>query len=91
MTRELEAAVARHYGRAGLAEAILNGLQAAGADLDALRPEDLAPVDEFHTAGRLTTKKALGMTPIGAGMHVLDAGTGSAKPRACRRASTAAS
>jgi len=76
MTTDLEAAVARHYGRAGLAEAILEGLEAVGADLDAHRPEDLAPVDEFHTAGRLTTQKALKMIPIEPGMHVLDAGAG---------------
>lgn len=76
MVSELEVEVAAHYARAGLAEAILEALEAAGADLDALRPEDLAPVDEFHTAGRLTTIKALGMTPIEAGMHVLDAGSG---------------
>lgn len=76
MVSELERAVAAHYGRAGLAEVILKGLEAVGADLDALTPEDLAPVDEFHTAGRTTTLKALGMTPIEAGMHVLDAGCG---------------
>lgn len=69
-------AVAQHYGRKDLTEAILAGLRASGADLDALTPEDLAPVDEFHTAGRVTTLKALDMTPIRAGMHVLDAGCG---------------
>lgn len=76
MARDLEAAVARHYGRAGLADAIRAGLEQVGADLAAITPEDLAPVDEFHTAGRLTTLKALAMTPIRPGMHVLDAGCG---------------
>jgi MPBQ/MSBQ methyltransferase len=69
-------AVAAYYTRAGLFDAILDGLARRGADLDALTLEDLAPVDEFHTAGRLTTLKALEMTPIVAGMHVLDAGSG---------------
>ena len=74
--KELENAVADHYGRAGLLEAILAGLETVGADPDHLQPVDLAPVDEFHTAGRLTTLKALEMMPLKAGMHVLDAGCG---------------
>ena len=74
--KKLENAVASHYGRAGLLEAILAGLKTLGADLDNLQPIDLAPVDEFHTAGRLTTVKALKMMPLKAGMHVLDAGCG---------------
>ena len=74
--KELENAVASHYGRAGLLEAILAGLETVGADPDNLQPVDLAPVDEFHTAGRLTTLKALKMMPLKAGMHVLDAGCG---------------
>lgn len=76
MDRTLESAVAAHYGKAGLLESILAGLEAAGADPGAPATEQLAPVDEFHTAGRLTTLKALEMTPLEAGMHVLDAGCG---------------
>ena len=76
MSETLERAVAAHYRRGGLAAAILDGLAAAGADPGAPTPEDLAPVDEFHTAGRLATLKALDATPIDAGMHVLDAGCG---------------
>jgi ubiquinone/menaquinone biosynthesis C-methylase UbiE len=74
--KELETAVASHYGKAGLLEVILAALENAGADPDNLQPVDLAPVDEFHTAGRLTTLKALKMMPLKAGMHVLDAGCG---------------
>ena len=76
MPGALEQAVVAHYTRVGLAEAIMDGLTRNGADPDALSPADLAPVDEFHTAGRITTLKALEMTPIAAGMHVLDAGCG---------------
>lgn len=76
MTRVHETDVARHYDRAGLIEAIRAGLTAAGADADRPRPEDLAPVDEFHTAGRITTLEALSMMPLRSGMHVLDAGCG---------------
>lgn len=74
--QELERAVVEHYGKAGLLKVILAGLEGTGANPDDLQPIDLAPVDEFHTAGRATTLKALEMMPLGAGMHVLDAGCG---------------
>ena len=72
----LERAVVDHYGRAGLLEAILAGLERTRADPDKLQPVDLATVDEFHMAGRVTTLKALKMMSLEAGMHVLDAGCG---------------
>ncbi|MGI9433332.1 MAG: class I SAM-dependent methyltransferase, partial [Geminicoccaceae bacterium] len=70
------ARVAAHYGNPDLLKAILDGLEQAGGNPEALSLEDLAPVDAFHTAGRIATVKALAMTPITAGMHVLDAGSG---------------
>lgn len=76
MAGGLETDVADHYDRPGLIQAIREGLAKAGVDPDNPTPRDLAPVDEFHTAGRLTTIEALAMTPIAAGMHVLDAGSG---------------
>lgn len=76
MTDTLENSVAAHYGRGGLAERILEGVAAAGLDPEALTIEDLAPVDEFHTAGRKATLTALAMTALEEGMHVLDAGCG---------------
>jgi len=76
MTTRLEHRVAAHYGREGLLEAILSGLREAGADPERPDPEALAPVDEFHTAGRLMTLKALRKMPLRPGMHVLDAGSG---------------
>jgi MPBQ/MSBQ methyltransferase len=72
----LAGAVAAHYGKAGLTDAIFDGLRKAGADPQALTPDDLAPVDEFHTAGRRATVKAAAMMPLAPGMHVLDAGCG---------------
>ncbi|MEM7777754.1 MAG: methyltransferase domain-containing protein [Pseudomonadota bacterium] len=74
MSDPVESQVARHYDRSRLLEAILKGLNDQGSDLNVLRTEDLAPVDEFHTAGRLTTIKALDMTPIQPEMKILDAG-----------------
>ena len=76
MQYDLERSVANHYGRQGLLDTILRGLEATGGDPAEPAPEQLAPVDEFHTAGRITTARALGMMPIAADMHVLDAGCG---------------
>ena len=91
MSSQLEDRVTAHYQKPALLDAIVEGLKRAGVDPDAPSLEDLAPVDEFHTAGRITTLKALDMTPIDAGMHVLDAGCGIggtarclAKEKGCR-------
>ena len=76
MTRKIEDEVVAHYTRSGLLESILRGLTDQGVDLDTVTTQDLAPVDEFHTAGRLSTVKALDLTPIQTGMRILDAGCG---------------
>ena len=76
MKRQLEDEVSAHYHKAGLLDAIVNGLTASGADPDAPTLEELAPVDEFHTAGRAATLMALDMAPEITGIHVLDAGCG---------------
>lgn len=73
---DIERNVQAHYSRDGLLQAILDGAEASGLGPDALTPQALAPVDEFHTAGRVTTLKALELTAIEAGMHILDAGCG---------------
>jgi MPBQ/MSBQ methyltransferase len=39
-----------HYGRGDLGTTILAALQAAGKNPQRLTPDDLAPVDQFHTA-----------------------------------------
>lgn len=91
MSRQLEVRIAAHYRKPELLKAIVDGLEQAGVDPNAPSLEDLAPVDEFHTAGRITTLKALEMTPIEADMQVLDAGCGIggtarclAKEKGCR-------
>jgi len=68
--------VATHYHRPQLLESILAGLEKLGVDPRAPTPQDLAPVDEFHTAGRATTLMALENSGIERGMQVLDAGCG---------------
>lgn len=72
----IENAVAQHYGEADLLARILAGLEAAGADVDRLRPDDLAPVDEFHLGGRMATAKMIAKLSLSADQHVLDVGCG---------------
>lgn len=76
MPTSLDTSIAAHYRRPGLLDAILAGLRSAGADPERPAPEELAPIDEFHTLGRNGTLRALGLTPVRPGMHVLDAGSG---------------
>lgn len=74
--KNLENAVAKHYGVEKLLPRILAGLEAAGADLNNLKPEDLSPVDEFHIGGREATAYSLERMPLTADQHVLDVGCG---------------
>jgi len=76
MTDDLEHAVARHYGRGDIARRILEALKAAGVDLDRLKPDDLAPVDEFHIGGRAASEQVLARLALNKGHHVLDIGCG---------------
>ena len=73
---DYEAHINRHYTPGDLAEAILAGLRAAGKDPARLGPEDLAPVDQFHTRGKPATVE-LARAP---GMQVLDVGGGLGGP-----------
>jgi len=72
----LEHAVARHYGRGDIAGRILEALKAAGVDLDRLKPDDLAPVDEFHIGGRAASEQVLARLALNKDHHVLDIGCG---------------
>jgi SAM-dependent methyltransferase len=71
-----EPAVTRHYGIGGLADAILDGLTAAGGSPQRPSIEELAPVDHFHTRGRAATLELLALSDIGRGTRVLDLGGG---------------
>src|ERR1700680_5193762 len=48
-------AVEDHYTRRSLGETILSAMPEAGKDLEHLTPDDLAPVDEFHSGQRNAT------------------------------------
>ncbi|HYR73642.1 MAG TPA: methyltransferase domain-containing protein [Candidatus Acidoferrum sp.] len=78
---ELDAGtVAAYWGRENLAEAILAALTARGTDLDALTPDALAPVDQFHGGGKPVTVRLAGLASAGPGMQVLDVGGGFGGP-----------
>jgi hypothetical protein len=68
--------VEEHYGRGGLRGAILNALRAAGAPIETLSVEDLAPIDHFHTRGKATTLEFLRLASVHAETRVLDVGDG---------------
>lgn len=68
--------VTAHYTIPELGQRILDLLEAAGVDLDALGIDDLAPVDAFHMRGRAATEQLLGWVDIRPTDRVLDAGCG---------------
>jgi SAM-dependent methyltransferase len=72
----LEQSVAQHYTLGSLERVILDALAASGKDLDRLTPADLAPVDEFHIGGRQATVDLAAQMETGAGLHLLDIGSG---------------
>jgi ubiquinone/menaquinone biosynthesis C-methylase UbiE len=73
--------VARFYsGAGGLVAAIASALDAAGLDRAALRPADLAPVDEFHIRGRAASLEIIEALGVTADSHVLDLGSGLGGP-----------
>ena len=69
-------AVESHYTRGTLLDEILAGLAAAGKTLEALRADDLAPVDEFHIRGRESTVQLANRIALSADISVLDVGCG---------------
>lgn len=69
-------AIQTHYTRSDLANVILAALEKAGKDVSRLRPEDLAPVDEFHIRGRAATIELARATGLDSTRRVLDVGSG---------------
>ena len=72
--------VIEHYRHGTLEEALLQGLVAAGKDLDRLTPEDLAPADEFHIGGRQATIDFVAEFEPAADTLWLDIGSGLGGP-----------
>src|SRR5439155_9794382 len=73
-------AVAEHYKKRALDDVILAALKAAGKDIEHLTPDDLAPVDEFHSGGRNTTVRLAQLAQINGSERVLDVGCGIGRP-----------
>ena len=69
--------VRRHYGT----QSLIERLQAAlPPDDQPLRPEALAPLDQFHTLGARATTDLAELAGIGTGTRVLDIGSGLGGP-----------
>ncbi len=75
--------IKQHYTRPDLGASILAALANAGKDVNNLKPEDLAPVDEFHIRGREATLELADVVGLGPNMHVLDIGSGLGGPARC--------
>src|SRR2546428_11187207 len=73
-------AVADHYKKRALGDVILAALKAAGKDIEHLTPDDLAPVDEFHSGGRNATMRLAQLAQINGSERVLDVGCGIGGP-----------
>jgi SAM-dependent methyltransferase len=80
MAHRTEEQVQQHYAQSDLESAIDDALRASGKDPARLTPDDLAPVDEFHTAGRQGTIEFAGQITTTPGMHLLDIGCGIGGP-----------
>jgi ubiquinone/menaquinone biosynthesis C-methylase UbiE len=72
--------VADHYGRRALGDVILRALKETGKDIEHLTPDDLAPVDEFHSGGRNATVRLAQLAEIDGSQRVLDVGCGIGGP-----------
>jgi SAM-dependent methyltransferase len=72
----VNAAIETQYST-GLSRAnIRQALVTAGKDLDRLAPADLAPLEDFHTMGRVATARLVELACIAGDTAVLDAGSG---------------
>lgn len=76
MPTDVEANVSRHYARRDLESIIIEALCASGLDPEALKPGDLAPVDEFHMGGRAATAVLAEALDLKSTARVLDIGCG---------------
>lgn len=69
-------AINDHYAVSGILESILNGLESLGKNLNSLEPNDLAPIDEFHTRGKESTIEIANLAQLQSHHNVLDVGCG---------------
>jgi MPBQ/MSBQ methyltransferase len=72
--------VQQHYAHASLLHLIVDALERTGRDLGNLSPDDLAPIDEFHTRGRTATVELADLVGFKGDENVLDVGSGLGGP-----------
>ncbi len=72
----VERDVARHYTTTAIADRIMAALESSGVHIASAKPEDLKPVDEFHTGGMEATIALLDQLDITSSTDVLDIGCG---------------
>ena len=72
----IEQRVAQHYAQNNLERTILGALAASGKDINKLTCDDLAPIDEFHTGGRMATVEFAEQLNLKSEMRILDLGCG---------------
>ncbi len=66
----------RQYATGLTRENIESALREAGKNPRRLSPADLAPLEDFHSLGRIATVQLIQLAGVSAGDRVLDAGTG---------------
>jgi sarcosine/dimethylglycine N-methyltransferase len=69
-----------HYRATGLTERLKTALAALGPEDQQLTPQQLAPLDQFHTRGLAPTAELGKLAGITASMSVLDVGSGVGGP-----------
>jgi sarcosine/dimethylglycine N-methyltransferase len=72
----LASMIATQYSTGVSRQGIERALVAAGLDLDRLQPADLAPLEDFHTMGRIATHQLVELLDVSSDHRVLDAGSG---------------
>lgn len=68
--------VESHYTASDLGERVLAALASMGKDLNALTPQDLAPIDALHLRGRDATRELAQIVGLTSGANILDVGSG---------------
>lgn len=74
------AALNEHYGVTNLGDEILDALEAAGKDVEALSRDDIASFEEYHIRGREATRELAEFAEVEDHSRVLDVGCGVGGP-----------
>jgi MPBQ/MSBQ methyltransferase len=69
-----------YWGRRDLGRAIVEAYGEAGADVESLTVDDLAPMDQFHGGGIVMTRRLARLGELAPGTRVLDVGGGLGGP-----------